>query len=318
MPTGAEIVEQLNASMESDSSTDSEQEVSEEQEVAEAKSSQKAESSSTKGSKEEKGQKTVQNIPYDRFKEKVDQVAELTEKLESVLSNSESTTARETELREKIEALEEEADILNRVRGLAENEKYRPLVEKLDKALKGIDEDVESGAKTEDQGARDVTKLFGEQREELAEAFADQRADMLLENARMVSESILDSLPDGYDDGDKDQIAEMLPDLVDWNAIEENPSLMKQEIVEGYKEALTQYGEPRGALKARISELETKSTEPEHDAEAADEEFVRGILDNERLSKFKTDDDGNVTEPEMSEAEFNDNFAEVLKRVYRH
>ena len=121
MPTGAEIVEQLNQTMESESSTDNEQEATEEV-VAEAKTTQKAESSSTgKGSKEENGQKTVQNIPYDRFKEKVDQVAELTAKLEEVVGNAQSTTARETELREKIEALEEESDILNRVRGLAEN-----------------------------------------------------------------------------------------------------------------------------------------------------------------------------------------------------
>jgi len=318
MPTGTEIVDQLNASMESDSSTDSDETATEEV-VSEGKTTQKAEASSTKGSEEAKDQKVQQGIPYERFKEKVDQVSELTEKLATVLGDTESTTARETELREKIEALEEEADILNRVRGLAENEKYRPLVEQLDNALKGIDEEVATGAKTEDQGARDVTRLFGEQREELAEAFADQRADMLLENARMVSEGILDSLPEGYDDGDKDAIADMLPDLVDWNAIEEDPSAMKHEIVEGYKDALTQYGEPRGALKARISELETQSTDKEQpDHEVEDEEFVRGILDDERLSTFKKDDEGNVTEPEMSEAEFNDNFANVLKRVYRH
>lgn len=318
MPTGAEIVDQLNASMESESSTDNEQEAAEEV-VAEAKTTQKAESSGTeKGSKEEKGQKTVQNIPYDRFKEKVDQVAELTAKLEEVVGNAQSTTARETELREKIEALEEESDILNRVRGLAENEKYRPLVEKLDAALKGIDEDVESGEKTEAQGAKEISRLFGEQREELSEAFANQRADMLLENARMLSESILDSLPEDYDEGDRNQLADMLPDLVAWDTIEADPATMRDEIVEGYKSALIEYGEPRGALKARIAELETKTSEESvTDPVKDDEEFVRGILDDERMSKFKTDDDGNVTEPEMSEAEFNDNFAQVLKRVYK-
>jgi len=316
-PTGAEIVEQLNASMESDSSTDSESEETEEV-VSEDKTTQKAEDSSTKGSKEEKSQKTVQNVPYDRFKEKVDQVAKLTEKLETVLNNSESSTARENELRSKIEALEEEADILNRVRSLAENEKYRPLVEKLDAALKGIDEEVESGEKTEKQAEREVSRLFSEQRDELAEAFADQRADMLLENARMLSESILESLPGDYDETDKNQIAEILPDLVDWDAIEKEPGTMRDNIVEGYKLALVEYGEPRGALKARIHELETnKSEESVVDPAVSDEEFVKGILDDERMSKFKSDDDGNITEPEMSEDEFNDNFAQVLRRVFR-
>jgi hypothetical protein len=319
-PTGAEIVEQLNQSMEneSESHTDEEQEASEQVVVSEDTKDQKAESSSTKGNKESKGQKTTQTIPYSRFKEKVDEVAELTKKLEAVVGNAESSSARENELRERIQELESEQDILNRIRSLGDNEKYAPLVQQLDKVLRGIEDDVESGKKTEAEGAAEVQKLFSKHQDEMQEAFADQRADMLLENARMLSESILESLPETYDEGDKNRIADLLPDLVDWDAIEEDPGTMRDNIVEGYKQALVEYGEPRGALKARIKELEeTESAEPERDFDKEDEEFVNKLLGDERLGKFKTDSDGNVTDPEMSEAEFNQHFADLMKRVNR-
>jgi hypothetical protein len=324
MTTGAEIVDQLTASMESDSSTDKEQEAAEKS-AAEAKGTQNADSSSTKGNedkgkdsgKDSKSKSDLPDIPYDRFKQKVDQVAELTEKLEAVVGNAEGATARETELREKIEALEAEAAILDRVRALGENDKYRPIVEQLDAALRGIDEEVESGAKTEKEGEAEVTKLFREQKAELEDAFSNQRADLLLEQARGVSESILESLPDNYDESDKNTIAGMIPDLVDWAAIEDDPSVMRHEIVEGYKRAIGEHGEPRGALKARIVELETKQSEQPEAKEAAqsDDEFVEGLLSDERLGKYTVNDEGQPMEPEMSEAEFQANFAEVMRRV---
>jgi hypothetical protein len=323
MPSGAEIVAQLNQEMEeaakSESSTENDLEALEPKAEAEAKQTPKADSSSTKGSKG-KGEavKTGKpDIPYDRFKEKVDQVTDLTGKLDKLIASQELTTARENDLRQKIQALEEEAETLDRVRALAEDPRYRPIVEKLDKALKGVDEEVESGVKTEKEGKVDVTKILRDHRQELDTVLADQRADMLLEQCRMISDNILESLPEDYDDTDKALIIEMIPKVVEWNAIEEDPSRMKSEMIDGYKRALVRYGEPRGALKAKLAALETNKSEDPETKVPSDEEFVQKILSNERLSKVRTNDEGKVLGPEMSEIEFEKDFADVLRAVNR-
>lgn len=317
MTTGAEIVEQLNKAHESDSPTDKEQETTEKEEKTEVTQTQTEEGSSTeKGSKEtDKDTKSSQTIPYDRFKEKVDQVHELTERLEKVIGESETSTARENELRKQVQSLEEEANVLDRIRQLAENEKYRGLVETLDKALKGEEEAVESGAKTKEEAAKDVTKLFEKHQKKLDEAFADQRADILLEQARMVSDGILDSLPAEYDEGDKSIVAGLVPKHVDWAKVEADPSIMKQSMVDGYKAALKEYGEPRGALKTKLEEFENNKPEKPVEEIPSDEEVIKGILDDERLSKMRTDDKGKVLGPEMSDSEVEQKMAEIMRRT---
>jgi hypothetical protein len=317
MPTGAEIVADLNEAMESDSTTDNESEEAQEESQAEAKATEKQEDSSTaKGSKAKgKSGKSGSDIPYDRFKEKVDQVADLTKKLEDLIANQESTTARETELREKIAAMEEDVNILDRVRELADHPVHGPTVKSLDNALKGIEEQVEEGTKTEKQADIDVNKLLKEHKDEITAVLDDQRTDFLLDQSRAISDGILDSLPKEYDDTDKYFIAKSVPDNVDWDAIEKDPSVMKQAIVEGYKATLTQYGEPRGALQAKLEALETKSGD-EQDVESplSDDEFVKGILENEDLGKMKTDDEGKVLGPVVSDDEFENQFADMLRR----
>jgi len=316
MPTGAEIVAQLNEAHESESPTDEEQEATEKTETAEAPQTPPVESSSTTGTEEpEKGkEKPTQEIPYDRFKQKVDQVNDLTGKLEKILGDQETSTARENDLRQKVQGLEEDADVLDRLRQLAEHPKYKPLVETLDKALKEGVEDVETGAKTEEEATQDVTKLFEKHQKQLDTAFADQRADMLMEQTRMISDSILESLPEEYDDGDKAMVGGLLSQSVEWEKIDKDPSTMKHHITEGYKRALTKYGEPRGALKAKLDAFET-TPEKSVDTAPSDEEYIKGILDDDKLGQMRTDADGKVLGPEMSDAEVEAKMVEIMRRT---
>jgi hypothetical protein len=108
-------------------------------------------------------------------------------------------------------------------------------------------------------------------------------------------------------------VAGLVPKHVDWAKIEADPSIMKQSLVDGYKAALKEYGEPRGALKAKLEEIETTKSEKPVEETPSGEEIVKGILDDERLSKMKVDDKGRVLGPEMSDAEVEAKMAEIMK-----
>lgn len=323
MPTGEEIAAKLEGAVkESGSASDDgvRETLETVSEDAAAKGSKT--SSDQEGKEGSRESKKTQAVPYDRFKQKVDQVQELETKLNDALRESERATKVEEELRQKVVALEQEASVLDRLRGLAEDPKYRPMLEALDKKLKGIEEEVEEGTKTEEEGKEEASKLveqayskvekkFSQENEKLAKA----RAEVLFDHANSIAERMLEALPETFDETDKRIIQREWNAEVEWGTIEEDPSQMRAELQRSFKKVVEEYGEPRGALKAKLKEFETKQSETEAvEKPPTPEEYVKGILSKE-WSAVEKDDDGNVKGAKLDDDEFARDIANVLRHT---
>ena len=254
----------------------------------------------------QKTQKQSQSVPYDRFEEKNQALKEATAKLEEL-------TERDKELSVQLARFEQSNDVIERLRGLAQDDRYKPLVETLDKALRGIHEDVKEGDKTEKQGDVATKKLFEDHKVQLDDALAQARADMIWQQVQTVSEQMLDALGEEYDDGDKEAIARLWTPATNWDVIEENPDNLRSELLNSLKSVVESYGEPRGALKQKISQFEQKAQQTtEAPARTDSQEELKGILEKD-WGKVKTNADGKVIGAETSDEDFTAVLAKVMK-----
>jgi cell division protein FtsB len=310
MPSAAEITSKLaeatQGEADSDTATTEEaiQQAVKEAAAPESKEEATSDTKSEEGTKEksEEDRKTSDHVPYERFKTKVDQVNELEGKLNEF-------TEREKQLEAQVSRLETEHDVLERVRNLADNPKYRPMVETLDKAIRGIEEEVDSGEKTEKEAETDTKKLFDDHKAELEEAFADQRADLLLQQSSSYAERLMDALPDTYNEQDKAAISQLWTPEVNWDSIEDDPSTMKSELLDSLTKVLKKYKTPRGELEQKVKELETKTQSIPEIKDPEDE--LKGILDKE-WGKVNTAEDGKAS-PDLSDDEFTRALARVMR-----
>lgn len=254
----------------------------------------------------QKTQKQTQSVPYDRFKEKVEALEKATAKLEEF-------TTRDKEVSVKLAQFEQDHDVLERLRGLAQDDRYKPLVEKLDKALRGIHEEVEAGDKSQKQGDADINKLFNSHKEELEDAFAQQRADLIWQQVQSISERMLNDLGEDYDNQDLEAIAKLWNPATDWDAIEENPDVMRDELLKSLKHVVETYGEPRGALKAKVKQFEEKTQQtPEKTVQLNPEQELKGIFEKD-WGKVKTTQEGKFAGPELSDEEFSATMARIMR-----
>jgi len=298
-----EIMDKLNQAV-NDDTADSATEVKEALAQPAGKETKASAEQTTKPG--QKAQEKSQSVPYDRFKEKVDALEQATAKLEEL-------TERDKELSVQLARFEQSNDVVERLRGLAQDDRYKPLVETLDRALKGVHEEVATGDKTEKQGEVATKKLFEDHKVQLEDALAQARADMIWQQVQTVSEQMLDALGDEYDDQDKQAIAKLWTPATDWDAIEENPDALRQELLESLKTVVEGYGEPRGALKTKISQFEQNAQQTtETPARVDPQEELKGILEKD-WGKVKTNADGKVIGPEYSEEDFSSQLAKVMK-----
>lgn len=256
----------------------------------------------------QKAQKQSQAVPYDRFQE---QNAALKEALGRITEVSDENT----ELKVKLAQLETDHDVVERIRGLAGDDRYRGLIETLDKALRGIHEEVQSGDKTKAEATVDTKKLLDDYKVQIEDANAQLRADLLWQQAKSLSDKMLDALGEDYDEQEKLVIARTWNPTVNWDAIEENPDIMQAELARSLKDVLEAYGEPRGALKAKVQQFETQQSEKTTESakpQVSSEEALKGILDRD-WGKVKTNQDGKAIGAEYSDDDFKNALARVIR-----
>lgn len=320
MPTGEELAAKLENAVKEESESASDKETgSKATAVSEDAAKSKEKTPSGNEDKETRESKGSTHVPYDRFKQKVDQVQTLEEKLQAATAKAEEVTEREEKLRKQIVQLEQEHDVLERLRALADDEKYRPMLERLDKALKGIDDEVEAGTKTEEEGKEDARKLFEKESKKINEEVDKKTAEMIFQHANLIADRMLEALPETYNAADRKAISQDWSSAVDWNKIEEDSSVMKEELQRSFKSVVEAYGEPRGALekyKAELEELKAKAEEEAPEKPKSAEDIVKGIIDKD-WSKVKTKEDGTVIGPELDDGEFEQDLAKVLKLAGR-
>ncbi len=124
---------------------------------------------------ESKGAKTV---PYDRFSEVVAQKNDLAERIKSLDEKFEAAKTSNTKYQGQIEGLEESSQILDAIKELHKDERYRDHVVAIDRALQGLEEEVVVAEKQgDDKAASNAEKRFDDKVAELETMQADQRAE---------------------------------------------------------------------------------------------------------------------------------------------
>lgn len=253
---------------------------------------------------------TVKSIPYDRFKEVIDAKNTAAEEAEALRAKLDETRQREDQLRNVLEQTRDEADLVDRIRALANDERYSEHVNAIDRALRGIEDDVDTGKVSEEEGAVAANKLLSQHKDEIEDILADQKAELLYNQAMSVAERYLEALPEEYSDDEKAVISRLWMPQVDWDAIEEEPTTMTKLLGESLQEAIDQYGEPRGVLHARLSEIETTEADQEPAREEiSEEDYVNKVLN---VPWDETNEDGS---PKYSDDVFTKGIGELIRKT---
>jgi len=271
---------------------------------------QVAEVTSTDEGKDEKGP-----VPYDRFAQVNSEKNTALSEIETLQKQIEEFEAKDKTVQSQLDELLKERDVLERVRDLANDDRYKDHVLAIDQALKGIEDiedDLEDGEIDDEEAEAQIEDLLAEQREELDDVLATDRAERLLDQAHQVAGTMLDNLPDRYTDVDKEVISEMWTSRVDWDSIEDDSSELRPALVEGLKTTLEEYGPPRGELQHQLEEANTGSSGQTQTQ--SNEEVVQGLLDRD-WSKVNVAEDGKVLGPEHSDTDFAAALAEQIRRT---
>jgi len=243
-------------------------------------------------------------IPQDRFNE-VNEARKLAiariEALERDLAGTKNAS-------QSIEAqLSQHKDLLDRIRSMAKDDRLRPHVVALDKALKGEplpDEPVAKPPGTEtvtpDPNA-ELAKKLAAQEAKFTDKLETERAHRIMGEARESAVKYLDSLPTEYTDDHKRVIARLWNSEVDWDSIEADPSIMNRELARSLESVLTDYPMPSRSATPGESAPETKPVERDPGAE-----LLRLIKPNWAAA----DDKGNL---KVSDDQFNKVLAHSLR-----
>jgi hypothetical protein len=260
---------------------------------------------STDESTEEDG-KAPKTVPYDRLSKVVRQKNEISERFSALEEKFKTVTEREETLRGRVGNLEQDSQILDAIKNLAQDEKYRDHVVAIDKALQGIEEDIEAATDQKDeQKVTAAEKRFEAKTAELDNLLQDQRAETLWNEAREAAKSMLDALPDEYTDDDRAIIGKLWTPRVDWKSIDEQGSEgIPAALNSSFAVVLKEYKTPRGALVAQTTkEIEARVPDAKI---VSPEDKVKGILEKD----WDKLEDG---KPALSDDDFTNNVAELLR-----
>lgn len=252
----------------------------------------------TKGSDKEKTQ--PQTVPYARFKEVVGEKNTAVERLTDLETKLQNQLALTQDLQQKYTYAEE---VLMAIRGMAADEKMRPHVMAIDAKLKGVEEEVETGEITQEEGDKKVEKILKQHKNEVQDIVQTNRAEMLFQTANERASRYLESLPAEYTDKDKEIIGRIWTQEVNWDGIESDPTSLNSELAESLDRVLNWYGEPKGYLPPPdpTKVVETKPEEPTPAMK------VKSILDKEW---GKIGERGNF---EYSDEDFRREAAELIR-----
>lgn len=247
-------------------------------------------------------------VPYDRFAEVNSLKNELQHELDTARSQLNERTVTVDTLTRTLQSREEAAQVIDSLRKLADDPKYGPMVRTLDKAVRGIDDEVAAGETSRPDAEARSLRLIEETRAQLTDAVMDQRAELILSRADSMAERYLANLPAEYTEEDKASISKLWTPTVNWEAIEKNPSTLAEHLAGSLEKTLEDYGTPRGAIAARVVEREP---DPEPDPREELAKLVNlnwGKMDASEGPKGTT-----VYTPVVSDDEFAEAMGRALK-----
>lgn len=260
-------------------------------------------------------------VPYQRFKEVNDRLHQLEEALDERNKQLEERASALSKLTSVLEAKEQAAGYIDKIRELyrSGDPQWAPILEKLDRRLAGIEEEVEAGEKTEKEGADETQKILKATTAKLEDAILDQRADLIVAKADTYAAQLLDQLPEEYSDNDRRRIAHYLTEAVDWEVIENAKdwqSALESELPRAFEYVLNEiYGEPEGVIAQRLQE-ELKAKGQVRNPEPSPEERLERLVSRDwgKYTVEKTER-GNVKsfKPETSDDDFSRAMAEAMR-----
>lgn len=250
-------------------------------------------------------------VPYDRFKEVNEERKSLTEQLEGVQGKLNSRDQEVSKLVDLAEAREFDSKVVAKINELHGDPRYADIIERLDKAVQGIDEEVEAGEVKPEAAMEKATKLLQDTKSELQEEMASQRDDLILDRADRLVEKYFDELPDDYNDDDKARLGKDIIEHIDYGAIEENADVLPDVIHKAVQNTVNAYGEPRGALIAKAAEVQDKTPNETPESKSPSIEDLTG----REWGKLKTvtTPKGDELRPEVSEGEFTEALGEAIR-----
>ena len=249
-------------------------------------------------------------IPQDRFSEVVRQKNEALEQLKALEAQFKTATEREQALKTRVGQLETDHQILDAIKELAKDDKYRAHVVAIDKALQGIEEEVEEAKESGDKNqVAELEKKFKSETAKLQDLVSDQRAEHLWAQSNDYASEMLRSLPEEYTNEDRARISRLWNPRVDWDRIEKEgaqviPDVLKSSLADVIKD----YGTPQGALMARTKEEVTKSI-PEASRPVDPATAVKSILDTDWAA---FNDEG---KPVQSDTDFTKAMANLMRKT---
>jgi len=170
---------------------------------------------------------------------------------------------------ESVKQREGAARVVDKINSLYSQGKFKSEIEALDAAIKGVEQEAE-----EIQSPTEMVKVpvntdlqkfqveAERSRQEALSAIEVQKNELLLMKSQLITEKLFAALPEEeYNDQDLKVLQNALVDHVDWEAIESNPTALEAKIAEGFQNAVSWYGDPRGKLSTQTTKVtgETKA-----------------------------------------------------------
>lgn len=275
-----------------------------------------------KGTSHEGKNKAVKAVPYTRFKEVNDEKKALEEKFTDLQAKHDETTSSLTKLTQMLDSLKEDADLVKEIRALQNDPKMLPHIEAIDKKIRGIEEEfeeeIEEKGKVSDKTIDKATRVLAKEQEKLQDQLSQQRSDILLQRADAIAEKWLSALPEQYTEEDRNIIAELWANKVDWDEVETNPKGLMEVLNKTFQDTVTVFGRPRGGL---IDPADPESYEIEEVAEPtkSPEDELQEIIKGKNFGGVKEVSVGGrkTIQPEVSEEDFASVMAGVMKRGNR-
>ena len=190
-------------------------------------------------------------VPYDRFAEVNHEKKQALELVEELRTQLEEKRNSERHLTGK---LTEAESLIEGIKGLYENENLRPHVEAIDRALRGLEDEVveaktqEAAAtsKGDDRVALEIKKLR-EEKEKLVDQVQSERASLIMEDIKQTVQAAIRSLPEEYLPEDRQMLTEnWWYSRIPWKQLEADPASKDQILAGTFKQLLNDYGPPRG------------------------------------------------------------------------
>lgn len=222
----------------------------------------------------EKGTGKKGNAAQERIQELVAKAKSFESQAQEVQAKLEAKEAELGKLIDLVKDRETDSRIVAKINELHSDPAYKEIVEKLDRAIRGLEPAPEpakaEGAKPEPNVdlLRNVKSQLDRTNAEVAAQVQDVKSDLLLQKSELVLDKLFAQLPEtDYTADDQRVLNSALADFVDWDAIENNPAILEQAVAQGFQKAIDWYGDPRGRVAAEAAKTTNKGTEAKSEPE---------------------------------------------------